>query len=75
MRIRSKPLISELKTFVRGAGSYQAKSGSHDDLVMATALIIRIFQIVSEWETNINTSINEDFSLDDMTIEPMPIIM
>jgi hypothetical protein len=75
MQIKSKPLISELKTFVRGDGSYKAKSGSHDDLVMATMLIIRIFQIVSGWETNINSSINEDFSIDDMTIEPMPIIM
>ena len=42
MTIRSKNLISELKTFIAKNTSYAAKQGETDDLVSATLLMIRI---------------------------------
>jgi hypothetical protein len=42
MILRSKPLISELKTFVAHGVGFGAKTGEHDDLVSATLLIIRM---------------------------------
>lgn len=53
LTIISAPLISQLKGFVYSGGSYKAKPGMNDDLVMATMLMIRIYEIVSKWEDNI----------------------
>ena len=75
MFIKSKPLISELKTFIRTDGGFKAKQGSTDDLILSTLLIIRIFMIISNWETGINANLGDDFALDEMTIEPMPVII
>ena len=73
LKLYSGALIAELKNFVAYGQSYAAKIGEHDDLVMATLLIIRIYNIVSKWEDNV---IQEDDIIGDMseiTIEPMPI--
>jgi hypothetical protein len=37
MTLKSKPLISELKTFVAHGVGFGAKTGEHDDLVSATS--------------------------------------
>jgi len=53
LTLYSKPLISELKTFVAQATSFKAKSGTHDDLVSATLLAIRMMQVLAEWDSRV----------------------
>jgi hypothetical protein len=75
MNIRSKPLIRELKNFVQGNGSFHAKPGEHDDLVSATLLVIRILQIISHWDPELNTKLNDAVEMDAMEIQPLPFII
>ena len=76
MRIKSKPLLTELKNFVRGGGSYKAKIGMNDDLTMATLQIVRLLQICADWEEDIETNLrymgNEE---DGNEMAPMPIVV
>ena len=72
MTIYSRPLISELKTFVAHGSSYAAKPGETDDLVMSVVLIIRMAQLLQSYDANIDTAMKD--ALDDF-IEPMPFIM
>ena len=53
LHIYSKPLISELKGFVAQSTSFKAKSGQHDDLVSATLLVMRMMQVLAEWDPRI----------------------
>jgi hypothetical protein len=71
MTIRSKPLISELKTFVAVGGSYKAKIGENDDLVMATILVVRMLQHLQSFHIELENQIRdfEEF------LEPMPFVM
>lgn len=71
LTIHSENLISELKTFVASGGSYAAKIGENDDLVMATLLAVRMFQHLQNYNENLDAHIR-DHSED---IEPMPFIM
>lgn len=73
LHIYSAPLISQLKGFVSGDGSYKAKSGMHDDLVMACIIMIRLYEIVVKWEDNVadEGDLLEDDNDDDTA--PMPI--
>ena len=70
MKISSESLISELKTFVAYGGSYAAKSGDTDDLVMSTLLAVRIFQHLQSFHVNINKHIRDHGEM----IAPMPFI-
>lgn len=49
MHIRSEQLIRELKNFVHKEAGFSAKPGEHDDLTMATLLIVRMLDIVISW--------------------------
>ena len=69
MKISSKPLISELKTFVAHGTSYAAKPGETDDLVMGTLLAIRMMQLLQNYHTEMDSQMR-DFG--DTMIEPMP---
>ena len=68
MKIHSKSLVSELKTFVASGGSYQAKIGDTDDLVMASLLVVRMFQHLSDFHYNLEEQIRDH----DEVIEPLP---
>jgi hypothetical protein len=61
MKINSKALISELKTFVASGNSYGAKHGNTDDLVMSTVLFCRMAEYVASWDemswAALNTSV------------------
>jgi len=46
-------LISELKTFVANGGSYTAKVGENDDLVMASLLVVRMLQQLQDFHQDI----------------------
>ena len=68
MKIFSKSLISELKTFVALGGSYKAKIGETDDLVMASLLTVRMLQDLGDYHSDLENQIRdyEDF------VAPLP---
>ena len=68
MKVFSSGLISELKTFVASGGSYAAKQGETDDLVMSTILVVRMFQHLQQYHLDINKHIRDHNDV----IEPMP---
>lgn len=72
MVLHSKPLISELKTFVATGLGFKAKSGEHDDLVSATLLIIRMSMVLADWDPHIYDKMTEKITEDQM---PMPIFV
>ena len=69
MSIVSKPLISELKTFVAHGPSFAAKPGETDDLVMALVLVVRMAMLLQSFDSQIDFNMKD--SLEDV-IEPMP---
>lgn len=71
MKLRSKSLISELKTFVANGPSYAAKVGETDDLVMATLLSVRMFMLLQSYHTDLDVHLKDHT---DNVIEPMPFI-
>jgi hypothetical protein len=74
MTLKSRALLTELKNFVRGGGSYQAKAGIHDDLVMSTVQIVRLLQICADWEETIETNMKaSSYDDDDTGVTPMPM--
>ena len=71
LTISSKLLISELKTFVASGQSYSAKIGEHDDLVMATLLVIRMIQLLQSFDAGFDAELRDNI---DSFQEPMPFI-
>ena len=71
MKVNSRPLVSELKTFVAHGTSYAAKPGETDDLVMATILAIRMMQTLQSYHTEMDQQLRDH---GDVVIEPMPFI-
>ena len=69
MRIHSKPLISEMKTFVAHGVSYAAKPGETDDLVMATVLAVRMLMLLQTYHAELDQHMKDH---NDTVIEPMP---
>ena len=72
LKIKSRPLVSELKNFVAHGTSYAAKPGEHDDLVMATVLGVRMMQQLQEYHKNIGDNLRDH---NDDIVEPLPFIM
>ena len=72
MIVKSKPLISELKTFVAHGVGFGAKGGENDDLVTATLLIIRMADLLSDWDPKIYDKMTEKITEDQM---PLPIFI
>jgi hypothetical protein len=70
-RIRSRPLISELKGYIAKGVSFEAKVGLHDDLVSATLLVIRMALMLQEWDPAIYDKLREE--REDEFLMPMPI--
>jgi hypothetical protein len=63
MKINSKPLVSELKSFIATGTSYEAKQGTNDDLVSSTLLALRMMTVLRDWDPKVYdtfTQINED---------------
>ena len=71
MKLRSIPLISELKTFVASGTGYAAKPGETDDLVMSLVLIVRMLQLLQTYDNDINNQLRDH---GDAVIPPMPFI-
>ncbi len=72
MTIHSKPLISELKTYVASGLGFKAKSGEHDDLVSSTLLIMRMAEVLADWDPQIYDKMTEKITDESM---PMPIFV
>ena len=72
MKICSKPLLSELKTFIASGVGFKAKSGEHDDLVSSTLLVVRMAEVLADWDPQIYEKMTEKLSEDSM---PMPIFV
>lgn len=72
MKIHSRALISELKTYIATGIGFKAKSGEHDDLVSATLLIIRMADVLADWDPQIYDKMTEKISEEQM---PMPIFI
>ena len=72
MTIVSKPLISELKTFVANGTSFAAKPGETDDLVMSLILIVRMAQLLQSFDSQIDNTMKDNLA---DVIEPMPFFM
>ena len=68
MKLHSRALISELKTFVALGGSYSAKIGETDDLVMATLLIVRMLQQLTDFHYDLENQLRDHEDI----IQPLP---
>lgn len=72
MQVSSKPLLSELKTYVSSGASYAAKLGEKDDLVAASLLIVRMAVLLKQYDSEVYSELKD--SVDDI-LEPMPFII
>ena len=70
--VASKNLISELKTFVASGGSYAAKIGETDDLVMSMLLIVRMAQVLQNFDPLLDAKLRDTLDAFEM---PMPFIL
>ena len=73
MKINSKPLLSQLKSYIASGVSFKAKPGQHDDLVAAMLLVIRMSVILSEWDPKILEILSVSGHLDDDWEAPLPL--
>ena len=75
IKINSKTLISELKTFIAQGITYKAKEGQHDDLVAALLLLVRMSVVLADWDPKVFElmSVNDEFN-DDWE-PPLPIFV
>lgn len=71
LKINSKPLVSELKTFVAKGISFEGKVGAHDDLVSSLLLALRMIVILQDWDPAIYDKMREEH--EDEWEMPMPI--
>jgi hypothetical protein len=71
MKLNSKALISELKTFVAKGLSFEAKVGQHDDLVSSILLAIRMMMVLQDWDPAIYDKMREE--REDEWVMPMPV--
>jgi len=72
MKIHSKALISELKTYVAEGVTFKAKTGHHDDLVASMLLNIRMISTLQEWDPAVYDKMRDQEGLDEYDL-PMPI--
>jgi len=72
MKIRSKNLTRELKTFVAQGNSYKAKEGETDDLVMSTLLAVRMAMQVARYDPDAFDDLKDSFDDTDLR-RPMPV--
>jgi hypothetical protein len=71
LKIHSRSLISELKTFVAHGTGYAAKPGETDDLVMATVLVVRMLQTLQDYHPELDRQMRDHTTM----IEPLPVII
>ena len=72
IKVYSKSLIQELKTFVARGRGFEAKDGEHDDLVMALVLCVRIIDQITKHDEDAFNELIDPLSIDPVDM-PMPI--
>jgi len=72
LKVHSKTLISELKTFVAAGITYKAKTGQHDDLVSSLLLAMRMILILQDWDPTIYDKMRDHTGMEEHDL-PMPI--
>jgi len=72
LKIYSKSLISELKTYVASGITFKAKDNEYDDLVASMLLAVRMIGILGDWDQTVYEQMIEERSLDEADL-PMPI--
>ena len=72
VKVNSKMLLSEMKSFIAAGNSFKAKAGDTDDLVMSTLLVMRMAQTLKNYHPELETYIRDG---DEFDQEPMPFIM
>jgi hypothetical protein len=77
MVINSRSLISELKTYVAAGTSFKAKIGEHDDLVAALLLVVRMGNVLAEWDPEVfeHLKVTSDWELNSDFEPPLPIFI
>lgn len=75
MKINSRILLSELKSYIASGASFKAKNGKNDDLVSAVLLIIRMSVILSEWDPRVLELLSIEGRADDDWEAPLPIMV
>ncbi len=68
MKVNSRSLIGEMKSFIAHGGSYAAKIGDTDDLIMASLLAVRMMQQLSDYHFDLENQIRDH----DEIIQPLP---
>jgi hypothetical protein len=75
-KIHSKPLIVELKAFIAHGVSFKAKVGEYDDLVSAVLLVVRMSQVLADWDPRVFDTLSSRGEFDHEDYEPpMPIFV
>jgi hypothetical protein len=75
-KMHSKPLISELKSFVATGVTFKAKTGEYDDLVSALLLAVRMSAVLADWDPRVFETISSADNWDEQDFEPpMPIFI
>jgi len=74
MIVRSKPFLSELKSFVATGSSYEAKLGATDDLVSAMLLALRMIAVLKDWDPRVYDTFTQ-VEADEDYEPPMPIFI
>jgi hypothetical protein len=75
MKINSKILLSELKTFIAAGVTFKAKVGQHDDLVAALLLIVRMTVVLADWDPLVFDKLSIEGQLDEDWEAPLPIFI
>lgn len=77
LKIKSKLLVKQLKLYVAKGNSFSAKSGEHDDTVMATMLCVRMMQMITRWDERIGEILKDVFDdhTDTVQRDPLPFSM
>jgi hypothetical protein len=74
LHIKSKALISELKTYIAKGISFEAKVNETDDLVSSMLLAVRMAGMLGDWDPAVYDRMIEDRGLDDIDL-PLPIFI
>jgi len=77
MLLNSRPMISELKTYIAKGTSFGAKEGQHDDLVAALLLVVRMSIVLAEWDPAVfeHLKVTSEWISDDSFEPPLPIFI
>jgi len=75
MKLNSRILISELKTYIASGVSFKAKDGQHDDLVAALLLIVRMSVILADWDPAVFESLSVNSGHEEDWEPPLPIFV